>query len=197
MTSDPLEKLLEQLSQGDVAAAERVFLAYEPYLRKVVRRLLPAQLRARFDSIDIVQSVWADLFDKLHAAGWRFEDAAHLQAFLVRVTRNRFLDRARQHHTSAAREQPIPYEDLAELSPSPLPRPSEVAQAEELWEQMLALCPPEHRDVLWLRRQGTPMPEIAARTGLHVGSVRRLLRTLARRLALQQTPVASAHGESR
>jgi RNA polymerase sigma-70 factor (ECF subfamily) len=197
MTADPLDTLLEQLRQGDVVAAERVFVAYEPYLRKVVRRLLPAHLRARFDSVDVVQSVWADLFEKVRAAGWRFADAAHLQAFLVRVTRNRFLDRARQHQTSVAREQPVPFDDLADLTPSPLPQPSEVAQAEELWEQMLALCPPEHQEVLRLKRQGVPLPEIAARTGLHVGSVRRLLRTLARRLALQQTPATSAKGEER
>ena len=197
MMEDPLDKLLEQLRQGDVAAAERVFVAYEPYLRKVVRRLLPAHLRARFDSVDIVQSVWADLFEKVRAAGWRFPNAAHLQAFLVRVTRNRFLDRARHHQTSAAREQTMPFEDLAELSPSPLPRPSEVAEAEELWEQMLALCPPAHQEVLRLKRQGVSLPDIAARTGMHVGSVRRLLRTLARRLALQQAPAASAKGEGR
>ena len=43
--ADPLEALLEKLCQGDEAAAEQVFLAYEPYLRKVVRRQLPASAR--------------------------------------------------------------------------------------------------------------------------------------------------------
>ena len=44
---------------------------------------------------------------------------------------------------------------------------------------------PEHHDVLRMKRQGLEAPEIAARTGLHEDSVRRLLRQLARRLALQ------------
>ncbi len=38
----------------------------------------------------------------------------------------------------------------------------------------------------WLRRQGLSIAETAARTGLHGDSVRRILRTLARRLAFEQ-----------
>ena len=34
------------------------------------------------------------------------------------------------------------------------PRPSEEAEAADLWERMLAHCPPEHRSILTLRRQG-------------------------------------------
>ena len=52
---------------------------------------------------------------------------------------------------------------------------------------MLDLCPPEHHEVLVLRREGLPLVEIAARTGLHEGSVRRILRRLAREL----TPTSS------
>jgi RNA polymerase sigma-70 factor (ECF subfamily) len=47
---------------------------------------------------------------------------------------------------------------------------------------MLALCPPAHHDVLRLRREGLRLEEIAARTGLHEGSVRRILRKLARQV---------------
>src|SRR5689334_8922501 len=93
MSADPLEDLLGELSRGDVAAAERVFVAYEPYLRKVVRRRLPAHLRAKFDSVDVVQSAWADLLDGFRAADWRFPDVDSLRAFLLKVTHNRFLDR--------------------------------------------------------------------------------------------------------
>ena len=70
-----------------------------------------------------------------------------------------------------------------EAAPAADPRPSQVAQAEELWERMLLLCPPEHRDIVRLRRQGRPLAEIAEHTGLHPSSVRRILYDLARRLA--------------
>src|SRR2546426_29147 len=96
MRADMLENLLEQLQSGDEVAIERAFLAHEPYLRMVVRRQLPLRLRAKFDSADIIQSVWVHVLDGFREANWRFADAAQLRAFLVRVTQNRFIDRVRQ-----------------------------------------------------------------------------------------------------
>jgi RNA polymerase sigma-70 factor (ECF subfamily) len=178
-----LEALLARLNQGDPAAAEQVFLAYEPYLRLVVRRQLSPGLRSKFDSVDVVQSVWADVLDGFRDAGWRFTDTNHLRAFLVKATRNRFIDRLRQHQRALEHEQSLPAGDTEGGPASRQPRPSEIAQADELWQQMLALCPPAHRDLLHLKRQGLPLAEIAARTGLHESSVRRILYDLARQLA--------------
>jgi RNA polymerase sigma-70 factor (ECF subfamily) len=153
-------------------------------------------LRAKFDSIDIVQSVWADLLDGFRAAGWRFADAAHLRAFLIRLTRNRFIDRVRQQRRSLAGDQHLPGTALEESLPARDPQPIEILQADELWEQILGICPSAHQNVLHMKRQGIPLSEIAARTGLHPSSVRRILYDVARRLAQQrqeaETPVASA-----
>src|SRR5437762_2488703 len=107
MSCDPLDTLLERLCSGDEAVAEQLFLAYEPYLRMVVRRRLPVQLRAKFDSIDIVQSVWADLLVGFRNAGWRFTNGAQLRAFLIKVTRERFIDRLRKYKVALEREQSL------------------------------------------------------------------------------------------
>jgi RNA polymerase sigma factor (sigma-70 family) len=192
MKCDPLDSLLEQLSDGDSAAAERVFLTFEPYLRMVVRRKLPPRLRAKFDSEDVVQSVWAHVLRGFREAGWRFADAAHLRAFLVRVTRNRFIDRLRRCRASVIREQPLSEIDPQVAPESRHPSPSEIAQADELWERMLALCPPAHRDVLRLRLKGVAVTEIATRTGLHEGSVHRILHGLACRVAVDRTSRTSS-----
>src|SRR5579884_2413516 len=93
---DKIEQLLERLSGGDESAAEEVFRAYEPYLRKVVRRRLPAQVRARFESQDIIQSVFADLLVGFREARWKFANAGQLRAFLTRVVQYRLYDRARK-----------------------------------------------------------------------------------------------------
>ena len=191
---DSLDALLEQLNSGDDAAAEQVFIAYEPYLRKVVRRLLPAELRAKFDSIDVVQSVYGDVLAAFREGGMRFSTVAQLRAFLIKATRNRFIDRLRQHQTAARLEQPLGETAPDRLPSSPQPRPSEVAEAEELWQRLLALCPPEHHELLRLRRQGATASEIAARVGMHAGSVRRVLRDLSVRMACSQ--VASGAGAS-
>src|SRR5437016_13734633 len=151
--SEPLDDLLGRLCSGDAAAAEQVFLAYEPYLRKAVRRQLPAPLRAKFDSVDILQSVWVDVLRGFREAGWRFTDADHLRGFLFVATRNRLIDRIRQHQKATEREEPLGQGDQRHLLPSPQPRPSELAQAEDLWARILGRCPSEHRPILELKRQ--------------------------------------------
>ena len=183
---DALDHLLKQLSCGDSAAAEQVFRTYEPYLRKVVRRLLPERLQAKFDSMDVVQSVWGDVFAAFREGGMQFTNVTQLRAFLVRATRNRFIDRVRQHQTAANREQSLANEMPDGLPASGEPSPSECAVAEELWEQMLGLCPPEHHELLRLSREGATAREVAERVGLHEGSVRRILRDLSLRLACSQ-----------
>jgi RNA polymerase sigma-70 factor (ECF subfamily) len=193
MSLEHLDELIEKLNGGDVAAAERAFLAYEPYLRMAIRRQLTGPLRSKLDTMDIVQSVWADILGGFRDAGWRFTDRSHLRAFLMKVARNRLIDRRRQHHRAIEQERPL---DLAEadLPGANQPRPSEVAQAHELWKQMLEACSPGHREILILKKQGMPNAEIARRTGLHEGSIRRILYELARRLSIPRRSQAAPAG---
>ncbi len=183
MTTEPLDALLEKLASGDATAVEQVFRAYEPFLRMVVRRQLSPELRAKFDSGDVIQSVWVHVLRGFREAGRRFDDVAHLRAFLLELTRHRFFDRLRRHRRALEREQPLAEAGLEEALLAGDPQPSDVLQADELWEQLLDLCPPAHREVLRLKRDGALTAEIAARTGLHEGSIRRILNTLAQRLA--------------
>src|SRR4051812_6299048 len=107
MSAGHLDQLLERLNSGDTAAAEQVFRAYEPYLRILVGRELRPALRAKFDSMDVVQSVWAEILEGSRKTGWHFADRAHLRAFLVRLARHRFLDRCRKHRNAVLREVPL------------------------------------------------------------------------------------------
>lgn len=186
MTAEPLTHLLDRLCHGDTVAAERAFLAFEPYLRKVVRRMLPIQLRPKFDSADVVQSVWGDLCGRFPECGWQFANSNQLRAFLVQATRHRFIDRARRYRLAADREQPFAHADLAQIPARHAAEPAGKIEADDLWSSMLALCPPEHHEILRLKRQGLRLQEIADRTGFHEGSVRRILRRLARELASRE-----------
>jgi RNA polymerase sigma-70 factor (ECF subfamily) len=183
MTTEQLDELLTRLRNGDAVAAEHVFRTFEPYLRMMVRRELRSALRAKFDSIDVVQSVWAEVLEGIQGGALQFNDSAHLHAFLIRLTKNRFLDRCRKHRRSVKSEESMTDNAWVLAVESPLPRPSEVARREELWEQMLALCPPAHHELLRLKLQGHAIAEIALQTGLHPGSVRRVLSDLARSVA--------------
>jgi RNA polymerase sigma factor (sigma-70 family) len=189
MSADLLD-LVERLREGDAQAVDQVIAAYEPYLRLVIRRHMPIRLRGRFDSADVVQSVWIHVLDGLRAGRWHFPDRRRLQAFLTTLARRRLISRCRQHYTAVTREQPGAV-DLDALPAQRQARPSEAVRARELWDRMIALCPPQHRDVLHLRRRGLTLDEIARQTGLHEGSIRRILRQLARGLSLEQAPLPS------
>jgi RNA polymerase sigma-70 factor (ECF subfamily) len=186
MSSGPLDVLLEKLTQGDPLAVEQVFLTYEPYLRIVVRRQLSEELRTKFDSVDIVQSVWADVLDGFRQAKWSFRDVNHLRAFLVKVTRNRFIDRLRSNRSALERETTLPEGVIEDMPSTTGARVSEVFYAKELWERMLEVCPPAHYELLHLKRQGLSLAEIAERTGLHPSSVRRILYEIGRQLGLKE-----------
>jgi RNA polymerase sigma-70 factor (ECF subfamily) len=197
LSTQALDDLLAKLGSGNAAAVEQAFLAYEPYLRMLVRRQLPARLRPKFDSLDIVQSVWVDLLHGFREADWRFASAAQLRAFLVRLTQNRFIDRLRHHRAELEHQRPLAAAEAQGLTRPCEPEPSEVAQAEELWEEILALCSPTHQEVVRLKRQGFAVADIAARVGLHPSSVRRILYELANRLASRRKgPPPTPSGDS-
>jgi RNA polymerase sigma factor (sigma-70 family) len=177
----PLDPLVEKLSRGDAEAIEETVRAHEGFLRLVVRRQLAHCFRARFDSIDIVHSVWLRLLPGLRAGRWRFTDVRELRAFLVRATRNHLINRIRRAVRELSRDRAGAGRPAADD-----PGAGGGAEEEELWQQLLSLCPPAHHELLRLKREGVPLAEIAARTGLHPSSVRRILYDLMRRLRAGQ-----------
>jgi RNA polymerase sigma-70 factor (ECF subfamily) len=191
MTTPALQELLNRLRGGDDEAAEQLVAEYEPYLRQVIRHGMPDRLRAKFDSADVMQSVWVQVLPGLREGSWKVSDRACLRALLATIVRRRLVSRYRRHRTALAKEDPT-RQDLATLPQARMPQPSETARAEELWERMLAACPAEHHALLRLRRQGLTLNEIADRLGIHEGSVRRILRRLARDLAIHQEPLTNA-----
>src|SRR5262245_24209112 len=112
-----IDNLLESLHRGDEAAAEQIFLAYEPYLTLVVPWQLSGAMPAEFYSPDVVQSVWADLLQRFRQAAYHFPDGDHLRAFLVQATRNRFLDHLRRRLRELKHEQPLSSEESMPASP--------------------------------------------------------------------------------
>ena len=185
MNTEPVDVLLDKLRHGDHLAAEQAFLAYEPQLRLIVRRQLSRRLRAKFDSLDVLQSAWVHVLRGYRQSGCCSESPVHLRNFLVRVVRNCLNDRLRHFRKAMERERQLDGPELEGWSTERLPRPSEVAQANELWDNILAICPPAYHELLRLKRQGLPLADIAAQTGLHQDSVRRIIRKLARQMAIR------------
>jgi RNA polymerase sigma-70 factor (ECF subfamily) len=187
---EPLLLPFELLNQGDVDAVKSIVSAYEPYLRKVVRRKLPQRLRAKFDSSDVVQSVWASVLKGLREDKWQFTDETHLRAFLVRLALFRFIELCRQYRASLTSERPLAGLDELGGRPAVCDRPSEIMQADDMLDRLMKLCLPSQRELLRLRAMGIPLAEIAARTGFHESSIRRIFYDLARRFEAQEGSVS-------
>jgi RNA polymerase sigma-70 factor (ECF subfamily) len=196
MSQESLDRWIGRLNAGDVDAVEPVFHAFEPYLRIAVRRRLSPRLRSRVDSSDILQAVFADVLRGVRDGGWRFAGRPQLLAFLHKVARRRLADRYRKDGPELERELPLEETPSRSLRDMARPRPSQEAQGREFWESVLRACPPAHHEVVRLRMHGYRMAEIASRTGLHEGSVRRILYELARGLAIvRRGPSVGADGE--
>lgn len=176
-----MDDLLELLASGDEDAIEQVYERCKPLLQMIVRRQLSADFRARFDSEDICQSVWADLLQGFRARQWEFTTSAQLRAFLVRAAKNRLVDRIRKATPGGMGQRNLDWaQELANPSPSPI----QEAEANERWMGMIDACPPQHRAVVELKRKGYKLAEIAEQTGLHPSSVRRILYELAYRIGV-------------
>jgi len=186
VTAEPLDVLLDRIRADDYQAAEQIVVAYETQLRLIVRRQLSRRLRAKFDSLDVVQSVWTRMLHDFRARGCRIASTEHLRNYLVQVTRNCLTDRLRHFRVALQHEQSVEEVDTGDRAASRQPRPSEIAQGNELWDTMLACCPPKYHELLRLKRRGLSLDAIALKTGLHEGSVRRIIRQLARQLAFSQ-----------
>lgn len=182
-----LDDLLESLAQGDDNATEEVFQRCEPLLRMVIRRQISRDLQARFDAEDILQSIWADLVVGFRAGSWQFNSSAELRAFLILAARNRLIDRARQANAQSRFQTQISHDQFGQVPAHASPTPSEWAQANDLWDQLLDLCPPQHRVIVEKKRDGMSLKEIAESTQLHPSSIRRILYDLARRLGNRRT----------
>jgi RNA polymerase sigma-70 factor (ECF subfamily) len=188
MPAEPSDDLLGQIGRGEVEAAEALFQTYAPYLRAIVRRHLSDRLRSKFDSADVVQSVWVQVVRQLGRDGWRVESEDHLRALLATIARRRVASRARKHpdHRDEVPPGPAGFDDVPQ---GRYAKPSEVAQAGDL-VQGQPLPPQPQDDAVFRRAEGQhPVPQVAGRTGLHEGSVRRILRRLARELALDHQPL--------
>src|SRR5436190_12981123 len=106
MQGKPADDLIDKLARGDMQAAGALFDAYAPYLRALVRRQVSDQLRAKFDSADVVQSVWVQVVRQLGRDGWSIEDEARLRGLLATIARRRLLTRVRKHANDLAPDQP-------------------------------------------------------------------------------------------
>ncbi len=178
--------LMARVQSGDQQAATEVVQRYGEAILRVVRRRLDQRLRPEYDSIDFLQETWSSFFHT--AQYYTFQTPDDLVAFLANLACHKITDAERHRiHTrgSLSGEKPLPQpaegDRENELIAHRQPTPSQVAVANEQWENLLRGLPPEYQQMLELLRQGYSHEEIAQNLGIYTKVIQRLLEKLERK----------------
>lgn len=194
MTEPGFADLVARARAGEAAAVAELTRAFEQDVRMMVRVRLPRALRAQFDSMDFVQAVWKSvLVGDVPEDAPTFRDPRHFRGYLAVVARNKVWE---EHRRCSSRKYDLTREerlyvrrggrDQAREVPAPDPTPSEQVQADDRLDQLLAGRPPLEALAVRMRRDGRTFEEIAAATGLHERTVRRVFDLLRERMEARQ-----------
>jgi len=177
-----LARILEEAQNGDQRAWETLFNECYPKVRRVVRRKLSRSMRSLYDSTDFASDVMGNLVANLDRL--KFPSVDSLLGFLAHVAEQKVIDEHRRQHTrkrDIGKDRPLsagdPDEGPVEL-PSGEPTASQVAQANDTDEQLLARPDKTERTIIELRRKGHSNSDIAEQTGWNVRKVQRFLERL-------------------
>src|SRR5271165_3686026 len=168
MLSDPgfpkdLSQTLLDAQKGDQTAWEALFKECYPKVRRVVRRKLNRSMRSLYDSTDFANDAMERLAANLDLL--QFPSLSSLIAFLAQVAEQKVIDEYRRQHTlkhDISRERPITANEMGQVQvQSHDPSASQLAQANEFHERLLARDNETERVIIELRQQGYSTADIA------------------------------------
>lgn len=174
--------LMRGIREGSEEAAQQLVERYGPHILRVVRKRLHPKMRSKFDSLDFQQDVWASFFAEQSQK--TFDRPEALAAFLAAMARNKVLMAVRQRRQiqkyNVDREHSLDGSAACEARDvaGPDPTPSQLAVAQEKWDQLLKGHPPRYQRILNLLRQGYTQVQIAQELGVSDRMVRRVIQKL-------------------
>jgi RNA polymerase sigma-70 factor (ECF subfamily) len=176
-------ELMARLAGGDREALTPLM---ERHYRRVYRIAL-AYLRDADDALDAVQETFVKAFE--HAARWN--PAAEVAPWLMRIAVNHSIDRYRRTRRRRRTEEPLEPADREAQVAAPDPSPERRVHGRELSERIasaLQALPERQRDVFVLRHYDEmSLEEIARCLGLSLGTVKSSLHRAIRRLRVELT----------
>jgi RNA polymerase sigma factor (sigma-70 family) len=177
------DELIARARAGDETAWDELFHKCYPKVIRVVRRKLDPPMRSLYDSSDFYSDVMKSLAANLDRL--EFPSLGSLIAFLAHAAEQKVIDEYRRQHTlkrDIKRERTLSAPDGTDLKPislaSPDPTASQVAQATEAHERLLAGQDESERHIIELRHLGYTNQEISDRTGWNIRRVQRFLKDL-------------------
>jgi RNA polymerase sigma factor (sigma-70 family) len=182
--------LVEQAANGSEEAIWALLERYSKNILRVVRRHLPAEIRSKVDSTDIVQSVWKSLLRNEA----RFDSDCspeQLIAYLAGMARLKVYETHRHFTTMKGdvhREQSLNAhaENLTrpiEVRDNRTPRPDVIATVRDNWTHAIDVTGERGRKIVDMRLRGLTLSEISAEMNVSLSTVRRVLDALLQSLS--------------
>lgn len=166
---EELGDLLSRTAGGDAAAFAELYRASSPQLFALAVRMLKRR--------DLAEEVLQEAFVSIWSKAGRYDPAKGSPlTWMASIVRNRALDRLRARRP----EQPIDEEERAaewaDPAPSPLDAALQSADARALWECMKILEEGPRDAILRVYYEGLTHQELAARTGIALGTIKSWVR---------------------
>lgn len=158
-------EILERLLDGDRVA----FLEFNRLITAILTQCRAYDFRQDWDDLrqEVLMSVVAN------ARAGRLRDPEKFVAYVRGITRNKFIDRLKTH-LRHREKQTLPWDDetaaMAESAAAADPDPADV------WDAVRRLPPEQQRMLEGLYRQGKTYEQVAAETGIPLGTMKRWLR---------------------
>lgn len=175
--------LMEGVRQGSEESVRELLDEYGPHVVRAIRRKLNRPMRAKVDSVDFTQAVWASFFANRSQIE-RLDKPEALIAFLVQVAKNKVVDEFRRlfhtqkHDLNRERSLQGSAEFEAGRIAARTPTPSQIAVTNELRDKLLDGQPPHYRQILQYRQLGMTQEEIARQMKLNVRTIQRVMQRL-------------------
>jgi len=170
----------QEAQKGNQIAWDILFKECYPKVRRVVRRKLNRSMRSLYDSTDFANDAMERLATNPDLL--QFPSLNSLIAFLAQVAEQKVIDEYRRQHTlkhAIDRERPMAAYDAGPYQlPSDEPSASQLAQANEFHERLLARPDDTERVIIDLKQQGYSTADIAEQTGWNIRKVQRFLEKL-------------------
>lgn len=169
---------IERICSGSEDAIWDFIQEYGPHIQRIVRLRLHQSLRAKFDSIDFVQMVWASLFADLKKIK-AMRNPDELIMYLAGMARNKVIEETRRRmkfqRYNLSKERALSSTDLsAEQAVARHDTPSQHLIAKERLQKIMATSRRD-RQIVEMRLKGAKIIQIAKAMRMSERYVRKLL----------------------
>ena len=196
MDKDDLSDLIQRATAGDRKALDRILGLYLNDLHEWASRRMDPRLRAKVDSMDVVQSGMREALRDL--GQYRYRGPGSFYLWLRRVVEHKLYAKGihfRAKRRDVGREVPLDAGRSGATSESGLPVPApatspsrkvEKQEAQKIFLEEIGRLKEPHRTVMRLKRKGLTDAQIGTELGKSADAVRKLqagaMRTLGPRL---------------